>query len=163
MSLSRRDSGFTLIEIMVVVALVSLLSALGAGAYKSWAAAHAQLGAATDMQTILRQTQVRAVTEGVPFCVKFDTTAETYTVYRHACDTAATIPLVKVNGPLSLGDSHVAMTGVQFHAPDGSVGAQMTFRASGSAWPGGLTIARSGSSKTYSIAVEGLTGRVSLS
>ncbi|WP_180934148.1 prepilin-type N-terminal cleavage/methylation domain-containing protein [Nocardioides ungokensis] len=73
MSLSRRDSGFTLIEIMVVVALVSLMSALGVGAYKSWALAHAQLGAATDLQTILRQTQVRAVTEGFAFCVKFDT------------------------------------------------------------------------------------------
>ena len=50
--------------------------------------AEAHKGAATDMQTVMRQTQVRAVTEGVTFCVKFDTAAETYTVYRHPCAPA---------------------------------------------------------------------------
>ncbi|GAB3781018.1 GspH/FimT family pseudopilin [Nocardioides ungokensis] len=160
MSLSRRDSGFTLIEIMVVVALVSLMSALGVGAYKSWALAHAQLGAATDLQTILRQTQVRAVTEGFAFCVKFDTTTQTYTVYRYACAPTGN---VKVNGPIKLGDSRLQLTAVNFSAVAPASSSEVTFRASGSATPGGLNITRTGSSKIYTIDVEGLTGRVSLS
>jgi len=160
MSLSRRDSGFTLIEIMVVVALVSLLSALGAGAYRSWALAHAQLGAATDLQTILRQTQVRAVTEGYAFCVKFDTTNQSYTVYRYACAPTGN---VKVNGPIKLGDSRLQLAAVNFTAVAPATTSEVTFRASGSATPGGLSITRVGSTKTYAIAVEGLTGRVSLS
>ena len=163
MAQRARDSGFTLIEIMVVVALISLVSAIGVGSWRQWAIASAHKGAAADLQTVMRQTQVRAVTEGVSFCVKFDTTAETYTVYRRPCDTPAALPLVKVNGPFTLGDSHLLLTGVQFQQPDGSFASYVTFRASGSAWPGGLTIARSGSTKTYSLDVEGLTGRVSIS
>jgi prepilin-type N-terminal cleavage/methylation domain-containing protein len=160
MSQPPRDSGYTLIEIMVVVGLVSLLAALGVGAWKSWAGAEAHKGAATDMQTVMRQTQVRAVTEGVSLCVKFDTTAETYTVYRFECATTGN---VKVSGPFSLGDGRLLLSGVQFHKPDGTIVGMVTFRPSGSAWPGGLTIARTGSSKTYSLTVEGLTGRVSVS
>ena len=160
MSPTRRDSGFTLIEMMVVVGLVSLLAALGVGAWKQWTVAHAQVGAVTDLQTILRQTQVRAVTEGYAFCVKFDTTTQTYTVYRYACAPTGN---VKVSGPFNLGDSRVRLTAVNFTAVAPATSSEVTFRASGSASPGGLNVTRIGSTKTYSIAVEGLTGRVSLS
>jgi prepilin-type N-terminal cleavage/methylation domain-containing protein len=160
MSQTRRDSGFTLIEVMVVLALVSLLSALGVGAFKSWSVAHAQLGAATGMQTILRQTQVRAVTEGISFCVKFDATGDSYTVYRNACAPTGN---VKVGGPFTLGDSRVHLSAVSFTAVAPATSTEVTFRSSGSATPGGLNVTRTGSTKTYSIDVEGLTGRVSLS
>ena len=159
MAQPARDSGFTLLEIIVVVGLVSVLAALGVGAWKSWTVAEAQKGAATDLQTVMRQTQVRAVTEGKNFCIKFGTPADTYTVYRYACDESPE----KVNGPFTLGDSRVHLAGVQFHQPDGSLTTMVNFRPSGSAWPGELTITRSGSPKTYTLDVEGLTGRVSVS
>src|SRR3954447_14587712 len=155
MSQPRRDGGFTLIEIMVVVALVSMLSALGVGAFKSWTVAHAQLGAATDMQTILRQTQVRAVTEGIGFCVKFSAAGGSYTVYRKPCDSSPG-PTDKVLGPITLGDSRLQLSGVNFLQVAPADITQLTFRASGSATPGGLTITRTGSTKTYTIDVEGL-------
>ena len=161
MSQPPRDSGFTLLEIMVVIGLMSLLSALGVGAWKSWAVAEAQKGAATDLQTVMRQTQVRAVTEGVNFCVTFDTTANTYTVYRYTCHAPA--GNVKVNGPFTLGDSRVQLSDVNFTAVAPATSTEVTFRASGIATPGGLTITRSGSTKTYTLKVEGLTGRVSVS
>ena len=159
MSQSRRDGGFTLIEVMVVVGLVSLLAALGVGAWKSWASAHAQLGAATDMQTVLRQTQVRAVTEGQNFCVKFNTAAYTYTVYRYACAPTGN---VQVSGPFKLGD-RLQFSSVSFASVAPAASTELTFKASGSATPGGLTITRTGSTKVYTLDVEGLTGRVSVS
>jgi prepilin-type N-terminal cleavage/methylation domain-containing protein len=159
MSQCRRDGGFTLIETMVVVGLVSLLSAFGVGAWRSWTIAQAQQGAATDLQTILRQTQVRAVTEGISFCVKFNAAAGTYTVYRYACAPTGN---VKVSGPYTLGDARLHLTGVSFNGIAPATTAEVTFRSSGSATPGGLSITRTGSTKTYSLDVEGLTGRVSL-
>jgi prepilin-type N-terminal cleavage/methylation domain-containing protein len=159
MSQRARDNGFTLIELMVVIALISLISAIGAGSWRAWASAAGQKGAATDLQTVMRQTQVRAITEGVDFCVDFDTTASAYTVYRYTCGTG----MVKVYGPYTLGDSKLRLTNVQFTRLDGTSAGQITFRASGRAWPGGLTITRAGSTKTYTLDVEGLTGRVSIS
>ena len=160
MSPSRRDSGFTLIEMMVVVGFVSLLAAFGVGAWKQWTVGHAQVGAVTDMQTVLRQTQVRAVTEGQNFCVKFDTTANAYTVYRFACNTTGN---VKVNGPFTLGDPRVQLGNVAFDSVSPATSTQLTFKASGSATPGTLQVIRTGSTKVYTLDVEGLTGRVSVS
>lgn len=161
MSQPPRDSGFTLLEIMVVIGLMSVMAALGVGAWKSWTAAEAQNGAAADLQTIMRQTQVRAVTEGVNFCVTFDTAANTYTVYRYTCHSPT--GNVKVNGPFTLGDSRVQLSNVNFTAVAPATSTEVTFRASGTATPGELKLTRTGSTKTYTLKVEGLTGRVSVS
>jgi prepilin-type N-terminal cleavage/methylation domain-containing protein len=160
MSPTRRDGGFTLLEMMVVVGLVSLLAAFGVGAWKQWTVAHAQTGAVTDMQTILRQTEIRAVSEGQNFCVKFDTAANTYTVYRFACSTTGN---VQVKGPIALGDPRVKLSNVNFDSVAPATSTQLTFKASGSATPGSLNIIRTGSTKVYTLSVEGLTGRVSVS
>jgi prepilin-type N-terminal cleavage/methylation domain-containing protein len=160
MSPTRRDSGFTLIEMMVVVGFVSLLATFGVGAWKQWTVAHAQSGAVTDMQTILRQTQIRAVSEGQNFCVKFDTSANTYTIYRFACAPTGN---VKVKGPFTLGDPRVQLGTVSFDSVSPATNSQLTFNASGSATPGTLTVTRTGSTKVYTLSVEGLTGRVSVS
>lgn len=150
-----------MIEVLVAVALATILMVLGVGSFQRWANASAHEGTATSMQTLLRQTQVRAVTEGVSFCVLFDTTAgsPSYTIYRYACDTT---PLVKLLGPYKL-PSGQSLADVAFTAPSGATYTGVTFRPSGTAWPGGLKIARTESTKVYTIKVEGLTGRVSRS
>jgi prepilin-type N-terminal cleavage/methylation domain-containing protein len=154
-----RDSGFTLIEIMVVIALIGIISTIGIGSWRAWAAAASEKGSATGLQTVMRQAQVRAVSEGNTFCIDFPSPGTSYTVYRYSCDTATR---VKVSGPFTL-PAKVTITNPAFLNSDGATVTQAAFRPSGTAWPGQLVIIRTGSSKTYTLKVEGLTGRVSIS
>ena len=153
------DEGYTLIELMVVMAMAAVLLALAVMGVARWAEAEAQAGSARTLQTVLRQAQVRAVTEGVSVCVDFDTAAGEYRVYRYACDTT---PLEPIIGPFELAADQ-AFGVVEFSSPDGSSFSGVTFKPSGTAWPGSVTVNRAGSGKEYRIDVEGLTGRVDLS
>jgi len=153
------DSGFTLIEVLATMAVGAILMTISVIGFQRWASAESQQGAAKSLQTVLRQSQVRAVTEGLSICVKFDVPAGTYTVYRYACDTT---PLVLISGPYTL-DGKTKFTSASFTAPNGSTQSGVTFRSSGTAWRGAVVLSREDSSKTYRIDVEGLTGRVSLS
>jgi prepilin-type N-terminal cleavage/methylation domain-containing protein len=152
------DSGFTLVELLVVMALLGAMMALAVGGWASWTKASAHSGTAREMQTVMRQTQQRAVTEGRAMCVWFDVAADTYTVYRGACDAATRQQLV---GPYSTNGSGVHIASPSFAAPSGS-SPGVTFYARGTGWPGDVSVTRSGSTEVYVLAVEGLTGHVTL-
>lgn len=81
-----RDSGFTLIELLVVISLLGTMMTIAVTGWSTWGKTRAHLGAAEELQTVLRQTQQRAVSESTPLCVRFDTTNAEYTVYRSSCD-----------------------------------------------------------------------------
>ena len=153
----RDDAGYTLAEVMVVVLIMGIIAFLGAGSFQKWALASAHKGTSVDMQTVLRQTHIRAITEGVSFCVSFDTTGGTYTVSRYACETAT----VKVSGPYAVNDPRVLLVAPQFLQRDGTTLPAVTFRPTGSASPGTVSIRRVGQPQSYTLAVEGFTGRVS--
>jgi prepilin-type N-terminal cleavage/methylation domain-containing protein len=153
------DSGFTLVEVMVTIALLGAMMAIAVSGWSSWDKARAQAGAASELQTVLRQTQQRAVTEGRAMCVWFDVAARSYTVYRGVCDVSP--PAEKLVGPYELGHP-VSLSAPSFNAPSGA-SPGVTFYARGTAAEGQVSLTRSGSAKTYLISVEGLTGRVSLS
>lgn len=156
---STNDTGYSLIEVLTTIVLMGTLMAIGVGSFRGWALAKDQEGAAVDMQTILRQTQTRSITEGVSFCVTFNTAASTYTVARYACGTATE----KVNGPFVMNDARVFFTDIGFRQPDGSSGTGLTFKPTGTATGGQVVIRRQGSPKAYTVTVEGFTGRVSVS
>lgn len=159
MSQHPQDSGFTLIEVLVTIALMGVLMAFALSGWSSWAAARGHSGTAQEIQSLLRQTQQRAVTEGRSMCVAFDTAAHQYTVFRGACDEAGK---VRVQGPFATSDGRVRLQSPSFTSSTSSGNTGVTFRARGSAWPGEVRIARTGAAKVYILRVEGLTGRVSL-
>jgi prepilin-type N-terminal cleavage/methylation domain-containing protein len=152
--MSQPDDGFTLIELLVAIVLIGMMAALAVGGYSRWAASNAHLGTAREAQTFMRHAQQQAVTEGRATCVWFDVANSTYTVYRGACDSTTK---QKLTGPHSLAGKDIRLSGPSF---GGSAG--VTFYARGTADPGEVTVTRLGSTKVYRLAVEGLTGRVSL-
>lgn len=157
--MQARDSGFTLVELMVTLALLGLMSAIAIGGWRSWAVASEHSGTAREIQSLLRQTQQRAVTEGRAACVQFDVAANAWTVYRGTCDDPARL---RLEGPIASDTTEVQVSSPSFTAPSGT-STGVTFYARGTAWPGEVRVTRTGTSKTYVLTVEGLTGRVSLS
>lgn len=155
MSQPARDSGYTLIEVMVTIALMCAVMAIAVAGFNRWSAASQQSGTAREIQSLMRQAQQRAVTEGRAMCVQFTSSPARYTLYRGACDDSAK---AKVNGPFETNGSGVGIGAPVFTGSSGGA----TFFARGTASPGSVTVTRDGSSKVYTLEVEGLTGRVSL-
>lgn len=150
------DAGATLIELVVTIALAGVLMAIAVGGYTSWTRASEHEGAAAEVQAVLRQAQQRAVTEGRATCVQFDTGGDRWTLFRGACtDTGRTV----LEGPVSLDSDRVHLTSASFSSSAGSTSAA-TFSSRGTATPGQVRVGRDGSTRTLTITVEGLTGRV---
>jgi len=156
----RRDQGFTLIELLVTISLLGVIMAIAVSGWASWARSSEQSGTAREIQSLLRQTQQRAVTEGRSMCVLFDTSTNRYTVFRGSCDAA---DKSRIQGPSGTGSSTVHLAAPAFLAPSGTNSQGVTFTARGTAWPGAVHVTRTSATKVYVLKVEGLTGRVSLS
>jgi type II secretion system protein H len=156
MASDGRDGGFTLIEVMVTLALLGTMMAMAVSGWSSWSKASEHAGTAQEIQSVLRQTQQRAVTEGGAMCVLFDTTANAYTTYRGACEDTAK---VRVQGPIEVDSVDVRLSSPAFGS---SASPGVTFYARGTALPGAVRVIRIGSTKEYVVSVEGLTGRAFL-
>ena len=157
MSHPRSDSGFTLLEVMVTIALAGVLMAIAVGGWSSWAKANAHSGAAREIQSAMRQAQQQAVTEGTATCFLFDDAADTYAVYRGPCADAGK-QLVK--GPVAI-SPHVDITSPEFGASGADAGTSFLGRGTGTA--GKVRVTRPGSAKKYTLTVDELTGRVGIS
>jgi Tfp pilus assembly protein FimT len=150
------DAGVTLVELVVTIGLVGALMAIAVGGYASWARSSEHEGAATEVQAVLRQAQQRAVTEGRATCVEFDTTGDRWTLFSGSCADPARVVL---EGPVRLDSTRVHLRSAGFSAGSGAA-TGATFSSRGTATPGQVVVSRDGSSRTWTITVEGLTGRV---
>ena len=70
--MERKDSGFTAIELMVVLAVLAVLAALGVSNLLSCLPRHRLAEAATDILSMLQNARMRAVKENRRVVVLFD-------------------------------------------------------------------------------------------
>lgn len=158
------NSGFTLVEVVVALALASIVGSLGILSMRSFLISNREAGTAADIRSALRNASELSVSEGRTYCVYF--TATTWTLYRSDCTVSAN----KASGSQQVDDTSITLKSFSFTPPAAAVFGQTTacptanqcayFYPRGTALGGSLQVTRP--SKTYTINVEGLTARVSL-
>ena len=164
---SGEDDGFTLIEVLVVTVLMGLIMGIAFFGWRSWQQSLQEQGAQRAVVSLLRDAQVRSVAEDTTYCVDFGSSASTTTatVWRvPGNDTGAVAACTtgtRVQGWTA--DNGSRVTGASFTQRDSTTTAFVLFYPRGAASGGSLSVARNGSTKTYSITVDALTGRVSSS
>lgn len=151
------DQGLTLIELLVAMVMFAIMAVLSTTGWMSYQRTVQHRSAGQEIASALRNAQQSALAEAVTYCMRFDSANGTYQLFKFTCDgtVPAVKPAVELPGRLSL-------SGVAFTQANGNPAQRVLFLPRGSATPGDLTIERDGSNKTYTIDVEGLTGRVSL-
>lgn len=152
------DEGFSLLEVMVTIGMATVLMTIAVSSWNSYAHARAHQGAADTIQSVLRQAQQRAVTEGRSTCVVFDTPTRAWTLYRGSCEQADRAELE--TGRIE--EDYLNFTEATFVTGVDQQSSGVTFRSRGTATPGRVVVAREGSGTTRLVRVEGLTGRVSV-
>ncbi|NYD42876.1 GspH/FimT family pseudopilin [Nocardioides panaciterrulae] len=166
MSPPVRDAGFTLIEVLVTIALMGAMMAIAVTGFSHYSGAHEQAGTARSLQSALRQAQQRAVTEGRAICVKF--ADGDWSVWRTTCDAATGL---KLDGPTSTESTSVHLDPSHdselIFTPRGtatwsSIGTDPVDDECGHVQAFKLWVTRDGSTKTYRLCVPALTGRVEL-
>ena len=160
------EGGFTLLEMLVVMSIAGLILATATWSFLGYQKAHEQQSTALSVTSTMRNAAERALSEGRTYCVYIDTASQTYDTYRQDCTNAAM--RVGVAKPDS---SRVRLASAAFPAPSPAIVNQGTacpvagrcayFYPRGTALAGTATVTRLGSSKVFTITVEGLTSRVS--
>lgn len=164
---SAGDDGFTLIEVLVVTVIAGLIMGIAFFGWRSWQQSLQEQGAQRAVVSLLRDAQVRAVAEDTTYCVDFGTSGSTTsaTVWRVPGDDTGALAACTTGTKVQTwtADNGTSVTGASFSQRDGSTTAFVLFYPREAASGGGVNVARTGSSKTYSINVDALTGRVSSS
>lgn len=152
----RGDEGYTMIEMIVVIAIAGTLMAAAVSGWQTWSRAAGQDGLVTELRGVLRQAQQRAVTTGTSTCVLFDVAAASWSIYRGRCDDDAKI---RLEGPIEA-DAGLLLTEPRFQHGESAYLPGVSFAPRGTATPGQVTIERDGADREAVVSVEGLTGRV---
>ena len=153
------DRGFTLVETLVVVVLMGVAATIAVGGFQAYSKSAEHSGTRNDVVSALRAAHQRALAEATVYCVRFDASGKTWTTYRGTCSAGT-----PVKGPEDVEGAQISLADVSFLHADGTPGSRdVEFTARGTASKGSLKVVRAGSSKTYTVSVEGLTARVSSS
>jgi len=81
----RKDSGFTLLELIVVIAVIAIVASIAIPNMIPWLAKHRMSGAARGIYSVMQYTRLSAVKEKANVVISFDTTGfgetDTYAVF----------------------------------------------------------------------------------
>ncbi len=80
-SRAASDSGMSLIEVMVVLAIIGMMAAIGMPSMQQWLARYGVRTAASEIAAALQLQRMRAVSQNRDFSIAFDSGAGAYTLY----------------------------------------------------------------------------------
>lgn len=80
----RGAKGFTLIEVLIVIAIIAVLSTLAIPNYVSWAANRRLQSAAAEVQSVIQLAKMTAIKENVNVVITFNPGARSYTAFAGA-------------------------------------------------------------------------------
>jgi type II secretion system protein H len=150
-----RESGFTLLEVVITTVLLGIATALIVAHWRSFGEAQAQRHMAQELVSTLRNAQVCSVAELATYRV--DITSTQIKTYRLTPATGTAV----LKQTLKTTSKNVSLGSIAFEDTSGATGASVFFYPKGSASSGSVVVRRAGSAKTYTVTVEGLTARVS--
>lgn len=159
----RGDDGMTMLELLVAMIVFGVLVGIAVGPYTTYRRRQQHIGSTRELVAFLRRAQVRAIAEETTYRV--DLTATGAQAYRlasgDACGTP-TAPVWSTDQQLTPSNGRITYTGASFlQSCTGSTGASVWFYARGTGSKGSVTVSENGTSKVYTVKVEGLTARVS--
>lgn len=175
--LAPADSGFTILELVAVMALLSLVALLGATGFRHYWLLHSLESAQSDVSSQLRQIQSRVASESHPFIygarftpgsstwsiLKYDQGSDRLSTSDDSC--AASGPQRKLPGVVVVpapASGFSAAQGVDFAKCGGAHATDLfvMFYAKGTATGGQLILRSTALDRTREIRVSTLTSRV---
>lgn len=149
------DDGFNLIELLVVIGLISITATLSLMSYRGYHRGQEHRGAVREAVGLLRNAQVKAVSEAQTYQCEFTSTQ--LKIYRDGVVPPVTSAVRTYTLATNLRFVDVNFT----HASGGYPQTTCLFFARGSASAGILNVRRIDNARQFPIRVEQLTARVS--
>jgi type II secretion system protein H len=156
--LTRNETGFTLVELMVVMVIAGVLMTIGVFSFVNYQKMAQQRGTAKEVVSLLRNASERAISEGRTYCIDIAADGLATRTWQRACGPSGTA----IGGTTRTQSTKVTLDAtVTNPSPVCPTSHQcLYFYPRGTATPATVVVRSSARSKTYTVKVEGLTARV---